>query len=56
MINKGDIYIKNRNGLEFIVTDIIGNSIEFHEKHYFNSKIMDKESFLDQFTLKKEEE
>lgn len=51
MITIGQEFKKKLNGLIFIVTDVVGNSIHFQEKNYLNTKIMDKKSFIEMFEI-----
>ena len=51
MISEGQKYIKKRNGLKFIITDVIGENIHFQEVHYFNTRVMNEKDFLEMFEL-----
>jgi len=53
---EGQTYIKNKNGLKFKIVSVKGTKVHFHENGYFNLKIMEKNTFLDQFTLEVKDE
>ena len=50
-IVKGQVFIKFKNNLKFVVNEVNGDQIYFHEQHYMCQKIMGRDEFLKMFYL-----
>lgn len=50
-MEKGQKYIKKKNGLKFIIIEVNTVDVTFHEEHYFNPRVMNIKDFLEQYKL-----
>lgn len=52
-MEKGQKYLKKKNGLKFIIIEADNENVTFHEEHYSNPRIMNIKDFLEQFEIEK---
>lgn len=52
-MNKGEKFIKKSDGAEFIILEVKGDKVHFHENHFFTERVMNVSDFLKEYDPKK---